>query len=43
LISVQCDCSIADATALLAARAFADDLSVTGLANRVIRGDASIL
>jgi hypothetical protein len=43
LMSVQCDCSIADAMALLAARAFAGDLSVTGLANRVIRGDASIL
>lgn len=43
LISVQCDCRITDAMALFAARAFADDLSGTGLANWLIRGDASIL
>jgi hypothetical protein len=41
MISVQCDCSIADAMALLAAQAFADEMPVAEVADRVIAATRS--
>jgi hypothetical protein len=39
MVSVQCECTTDDATDLIAARAFAEDLTVTDVARQVVAGE----
>jgi hypothetical protein len=42
MVSVQCQCGIDDASVLLAARAFADDVPIEQLAASVVQGDTRL-